>query len=233
MALSKAEVCRAFREVMAADYAAVPAKEDIDHVFSPEFYAKMDALIAEQKRGSWRLLSRQTRRALVVAAILAASLLLVACTPRLRDAVSEFVVTVYETFVDFVVSEQPDVPLRTEIETIYAFDPVPEGFEMVSQEQGSPYYVKTIYANDAGSHIILRQFTSEGSFGSTDAENSNAFPKTISGISVLFSSADDRETATFFWDGYQFAVSHIGTAENAELESLVESLLATNHADRP
>ena len=42
MAMTKAEVCRAFREVMAADYADVPAKEELDRTFSPEFYAKME-----------------------------------------------------------------------------------------------------------------------------------------------------------------------------------------------
>ena len=102
MALSKAEVCRAFRQVMAQDYADIPEKDAIEHVFSPEFYAKMDALIAEQKRGSWRLLKQRVRRTLVVAVILTLSLLLVACTPRLRQAVAELAVTVYETFVDFV-----------------------------------------------------------------------------------------------------------------------------------
>lgn len=228
MALSKAEVCRAFRKVMAADYVAVPAKEDIDHVFSPEFYAKMDALIAEQKRGSWRLLSRQTRRALVVAAILAVSMLLVACTPKLREAVSELVVTVYETFVDFVVSEQPDVPLRAEIETIYAFDPVPDGFEMVSQEQDSPYYVKTTYIDSSGNRIALHQFVPTGSFGSTDAENSSSSAKTIFGTNVRFSSADDMETATFFFDGYRFAIRYVGTITQADLELFVEALLSVN-----
>ena len=195
MAMTKAEVRRAFREVMAEDYADVPAKEELNHTFSPEFYAKMDALIAEQKRGSWRLLSRQARRALVAAAILAASLLLVACTPKLREAVAELVVTVYETFVRFT-SDSVDGQLRTEIETIYEFDPVPDGFEMVSQEQETPYYVETIYMRSSGDRIDLHQFVPTLSFGTTDAEKSNSFPKTISETSVWISSANDMQTAT-------------------------------------
>ena len=228
MAMTKTEVRRAFREAMAADYADVPAKDALNHTFSPEFCAKMDALIAEQKRGSWRLLSGKTRRALVVAAILAASLLLVACTPRLREAVSEFVVTVYETFVDFIVPEQTDAALRTEIETIYEFDPVPEGFEMVSQEQNSPYRVETHYINDSGDRIVLHQFVPTLSFGSTDAENANSSSKNILETDVWFASADDIETATFCYDGYRFTIAYIGTAEQIEIERLTESLLSTN-----
>ena len=228
MALSKAEVCRAFREVMAADYADVPAKEEIDHVFSPEFYAKMTALIAEQKRGSWRLLSRQRRRALVVAAILAVALLLTACTPRLRETVAELVVTVYETFVEFVVPEQADTSLRTEIETVYEFDPVPEGFVMESQVQESPYCIETTYMNSSGTHIYLCQFASRGAISTTDAEAFSLVSKTISGTEVWFSSTEDIQTAVFSHNGYQFTVSYIGKTTQAEFEGLVESLLMTN-----
>lgn len=231
MAMTKAEVRRAFREAMAADYADIPAKEDIDHVFSPAFYAKMDALIAEQKRGSWRLLSRQSRRALVAAAILAASLLLVACTPTLREAVSELVVTVYETFVDFIVPEQTDATLRAEIETVYEFDPVPEGFEMVSQEQNTPYRVETNYISDSGNRIVLHQFASTGSIGTTDAEDSALYPEMIFGTQVWFSSAGDIQTAVFFHSGYRFRISYIGTATGTEFAALVESFLSTNNVN--
>lgn len=228
MAMTKAEVRRAFREAMAADYADIPEKEDIDHVFSPAFYAKMDALIAEQKRGSWRLLSRQSRRALVAAAILAASLLLVACTPTLREAVSELVVTVYETFVDFIVPEQTDATLRTEIETVYEFDPVPEGFKIESQEQESPYYVETIYIGSLGNRIVLRQFASAFSIATADTENSNMFSKSFFETRVLFSATDNLQTATYIYDGYRFTISYVGTTTKAEFEALVESLLIEN-----
>lgn len=228
MAMTKAEVCRAFREVMAADYADVPAKEELDRTFSPEFYANMDALIAEQKRGSWRLLSCKSRRALVVAAILTASLLLVACTPKLREAVTELVVTVYETFVDFVVPEQTDATRRTEIETIYEFDPVPDGFEIVAQKQGNPYSVETTYTNNLGNDITLHQFASDGSINTIDRENSNTLSKTILGVDIWISSADDIQTAIFVYDGYRFTISYVGTLTQSEFERLIESFLLTN-----
>ena len=227
MALSKAEVCRAFREVMAADYADVPAREEIDHVFSPEFYAKMAALIAEQKRGSWRLLSRQRRRALVVAAILAVSMLLVACTPKLREAVSELVVTVYETFVDFIAPAQADIAPGTEIETIYGFNPVPDGFEMVSQEFVSPYRVETTYRNKT-SVIVINQASYNNVIGFADLENGNALSKTIDGLQVFFSSTEDSCSAAWIHDGYYFDVCYFPQISQTDFENLIMLVNSTD-----
>ena len=63
----------------------------------------------------------------ILAAALACALLLTACSPTLRQAVTEFVVSVYERFVDL-----GGTTARETIETIYVLDPVPEGFEFVS-----------------------------------------------------------------------------------------------------
>ena len=225
MALSKAEVCRAFRQVMAQDYADIPEKDAIEHVFSPEFYAKMDALIAEQKRGSWRLLKQRVRRTLVVAVILTLSLLLVACTPRLRQAVAELAVTVYETFVDFVSASSAEPEPRTVIETVYELDPAPEGFTLVSQTWESPFSVETVYVDGAGNSIFLWQIASTASVGTTDVENSNSFSREILGVKVWFSSANKLWTATFFHDGYRFSIRYVGEVTQTKLDGVVKVFL--------
>lgn len=227
MAMTKAEVCNAFRAVMAADYSDVPVKDELNHTFSPEFCAKMDALIAEQKRGSWRLMSRQARRAVVAAVILALSMLLVACTPKLRESIAEFAVTVYETFVDFILPEQSTTMLRTEIETVYELGPVPEGFEKISQERKTPYSVETVYMNESGHSIILRQFALILSAGTADSENSSTFSTTVLGTDVWISSAEDTQKATFFCDGYRFSLSYIGEIAQPTVDQLVEVFLRT------
>ena len=219
MAMTKAEVCRAFREVMAADYADVPAKEELDRTFSPEFYANMDALIAEQKRGSWRLLSCKSRRALVVAAILTASLLLVACTPKLREAVTELVVTVYETFVDFVVDTE-ETPLRTEIESVYTFDPIPDGFQLESSKEFENHYVENSYKNADGDLLILRQSSSSIS-GTVDSEHSKVVSSVVNGSDVLFHLSQQINIGLWTQDGYYFCMTYRGTIQQSDLERLV------------
>lgn len=224
MAMTKAEVCRAFREAMAADYADVPAKDALNHTFSPEFCAKMDALIAEQKRGSWHLLSRQTRRTLVVAAILAASMLLIACTPRLREAVSELVVTVYKTFVDFV-SETDDTPLRTEIETAYTIDPVPESFQLTSSKESGNHYVEKIYTKTNGDQLILYQSTSSVS-GLVDSEHCDEVATTvINNNEVLFYLSQQQCIAVWTQDGYYLRIIYYGDIQQSELTNLISQVV--------
>lgn len=226
MALSKAEVRRAFQEAMAADYADIPAKEDIDHVFSPAFYAKMDALIAEQKRGSWRLLSRQRRRVLVVAAILMSSMLLVACTPKLRETVAELAVTVYETFVRFT-TDSDNSRLRKEIETVYEINPASEGIELISQECFE-HIVRTVYKDEAGNLIMLQQIAADTFGGSVDNEHGDVFTKVIQGEDVLFSVTDAIYSATWTIDGYGLELQYAGITTQNKFELLIASITPAN-----
>lgn len=224
MAMTKAEVREAFREVMAADYADVPKREEIEHTFLPEFYARMDALIAEQKRGAWRMMPRQCKRVLVVAAILAATLMLVACSPVLRHAVTRIAVTIYETFIDFTV-DTTEGELKTEIETVYGLNPLPEGFELVSQKRGNPFRVDTIYENTIYEKIFLIQTIPDNSISSADVERRDTVTQTICGSEVLFSNDRNIRTATVIHDGYSFAVRYIGQIEQKEFEEIVASLI--------
>lgn len=231
MSLTKGQIRQALRAACAAEFADIPLERDIDYTFSPAFCQAMDALIGEEKRGSWRLLSRSRRRALVIAAILAAALLLVACTPPLRQAVIDWVIAVYEDHTVVHYSVQPDAIQRTEIETVYELDPVPEGFTLRLQEQPHSYLVETIYIDDSGNRIYLHQYASfkasvHGEFLGT--EGVSPFSKTISGVEVCFTSGEAIEKARFFYDGYLFTVSYLGTTTQAEFEGLVASLMTEN-----
>ncbi len=224
MAMTRAEVREAFREVMAADYADVPKREEIDHAFSPEFYARMDTLIAEQKRGTWGMMPRQCKRVLVVAAILAATLMLVACSPILRHAVARLAVTIYETFVDFKVDTTKG-ELRTEIKKIYEFAPLPEGFELLLQERENPYSVKTLYGNRDGRRISVVQSIPDYFVITRDNEKSEFLPKTANGVEILVSTASGICTGTFLFDGYCFTIRYVGEITQNDFESLITLLI--------
>lgn len=227
MAMTKAEVREAFREVMAADYADVPKREEIEHTFSPEFYARMDALIAEQKRGSWRMMPRQCKRVLVVAAILAATLMLVACSPVLRHAVARLAVTIYETFIDFTV-DTTEGELKTEIETVYGLNPLPEGFEMVSQKWVNPYYLKTIYEDKGEAQIVLIQTAPKTAIATNDVEKTNSVPEIIEDIEMWLLSADELQTASMIYDGYNFTIHYVGFITQSDFKRIATSIVSVS-----
>jgi len=219
MAMTKSEVRRAFRTAMAADFAHVPAADDVEHRFSPTFGEKMAALIAKERRGSWQLLSPRRRRALVVAAILAAALLLTACSPTLRQAVTELIVTFHERFVNYGATASP----HETIETIYVLDPVPEGFEFVSQTQHSPYFVVTIYQDRQGTTLELWQATSQSLAGSVDNEQGKVLA-TEENTSVLIYDSETLTFTSWIFDGYYMKLSYFAPMDTDQILSLVASL---------
>lgn len=231
MAMTKDEMRRAFRTAMAADYADVPAKEDLDHAFSPAFCTKTDALLAGQKRGSRRLPSRRARRTLVAAAILVLSVLLISCSDTSRDPVSGLVVSIHETFADFALFQNANEPSK-EIDTLFVFDPVPDGFTLFLQEKGNPYNAVTEYRSSAGGRLILHQSSPGVGFSSTDNEHMEVFSKTVAGTNVWFAIAEDLQVSDFFYNDYHFHLNHIGTMTQEEFEALVENFL-TNAVTTP
>ena len=219
MAMTKAEVCRAFRTVMAADYADVPPAEEIGHVFSAGFLSAMAKLVAEEKRGSWQLLSRKRRRGLVAAAILAAALLLTACSPKLREAVMEFAVSVYTHIVGYSASST----YREEIETVYVLDPVPEGFVLVSQNQPSVYLVETVYENSSGTELILRQIVSQNLSGFMNNEGEVL----IIGEGedrVLIRCSEAMTTVLWICDGYYMNLAYYNPLDSEQALALTTTL---------
>lgn len=227
MAMTKAEVREAFREAMASNYADVPPKDELDHTFSPEFCAKMETLIADQKRGAWRMKSRQYKRTLVVAALLAAALLLVACTPGVRRAMARLAVTIYETFVDFTVDTN-DGMLRSEIEKVYGFDSLPKGFELVSQIWENPYYVESVYENTGKEKIIIIQTVPRTSITTADIEKTTSYSKTIGESEVFFSETEDLRSATVLYDGYSLTTQYCGRIARNDFERMIIALLTNN-----
>lgn len=222
MSLTKAEVRAAFREAAVRSYAHIPPDEEIDHIFSESFYRRMDALIEEERRGSWRLLSRHRRRALVVAAILAAALLLTACSPKLREAVTEFVVSVYERFVDYGTI----TGTREEIETIYALNPIPGGFTFVSQTQDGTHFVETIYQNGQGKVLIFKQYALLSLEGTIDNEQGEVIilPIAEEKISAIVYLEESTSTVTWSYDGYCMNLSYPGELDHTEISLLISSV---------
>jgi len=219
MAMSKAEVRRAFRTVMAADHADVPAAEEIRHVFSGRFLAAMEKLIAQEKRGSWHLLSRQRRR-LIVAAILAAALLLTACSPKVRQAVTELVVSFYKQGVDY----SGQTTYRGEIETVYVLDPAPEGFAPVSQDQNSPYFVATHYEDGSGTELVLKQAACTIISGFMDNEQGEVQIIGEGEGRILICLSEGLTTATWIYDGYHMSLSYFGPMDKEQILVLKTAL---------
>lgn len=222
MSLTKGQIRQALRAACAAEFADIPPERDIDYTFSPAFCQAMDALIGEEKRGSWRLLSRSRRRALVIAAILAAALLLVACTPPLRQAVIGLLSHTDDDTIHFEVSGE----LRSELETQYTLGYLPEGFTLQSQDQPQPIGYRTTYVNASGEKLVLEQKIGKW-VGGFVVNSTDAIQTSVNGDPVLITFGYTLCNARWVHDGYFFYLTYFCEAtpvDEAELVQIIGSL---------
>ena len=222
MSLSKSEIRRALRQSCAAEFSAIAPEEEIDYTFSPAFCEEMDDLICEQKRGSWHLLSRAKRRLLVVAAIVALSLLLVAWTPPLRNAVLTLLSDINGDHVDFVVNGQ----LCDELETRYTPSYLPEGFTLQSQEQPLTIGYQTTYVNASGQTLILEQQIGKW-IGGFVINNTDAAYTNINDDPVFITFGSTVCNARWVHDGYYFHITYFcdtTPVDEAELVRIIASI---------
>ena len=215
--MDKREVKRAFRAAMALEFAAVPATEDaVTYSFTQGFCRRMDALIAERKRGSWRLMRKRARRVLIAAILAVLLALLVACSPNLRMVLKDFVVSFTDRDADYF----PNMELRDEIEQLYWLDPPPDGFVLTEQTQSTPYFSHALYRSE-NAFIYFTQQCGDSVAAFSDTDASTVTVEQIRGREVVVWSAPTAFALTWAQDGYMMQLSCSGSLADYSPEQMI------------
>ena len=202
--MDKREVKRAFRAAMALEFAAVPATEDaVAYSFTQGFCRRMEALIAERKRGSWRLMRKRAQRVLIAAILAVLLALLVACSPNLRMVLKDFVVDYFGGNADY----QADVELRASFDKWYWLGDAPEGYTLKSTEQFSAYTWLVEYQNADGEYLIFEQRCGGTTSYSADTAHSSVTVEIINGREVAVWATEKVYLLTWIEDGYQMEIN--------------------------
>ncbi len=220
--MDKREVKRAFRAAMALEFAAVPRSEEaVAYSFTQDFCCRMDALIAERKRGSWRLMRKRARRVLIAAILAVLLALLVACSPNLRMVLKDFVVDHFGGNAEFIV----DTELHEEIKTRYWVDP--SAFDLTVESQKSPnaYFAEVCYRTKAGGQIVFLQRSGRNAISTGfDTENVAFSVEQINGYDVAVRMTDDGFTCDWVQDGYYFSLIALYLVEDYSPEQLIAAV---------
>ncbi|MBS3902581.1 MAG: DUF4367 domain-containing protein [Dethiobacter sp.] len=127
----KSAVIKADRYLMEA----LPADNEIDHVFSRDFEKKMQKLIRRSKKDNtirgqafWR------RRAVALIATIIILIASAMSVPAVRASVIEFITEVYEKFTHIFFDESRSPRDAADELTIYEPSLIPEGFKMVNKK---------------------------------------------------------------------------------------------------
>ncbi|MBQ2900331.1 MAG: hypothetical protein IJE49_12720 [Agathobacter sp.] len=167
MAMTRAELNQAFREVASMEFADIPADESmIPFEFSEKFTKKMEKLIARQKKPYWKYVNTAKKR-VAIAVIAVLSLCMVALgNEEIRASMLQWCEDVYEEYIRYYFEGDT----TKKIEYVYQLTMVPEGFE-VEQEIGNTEYRLVKYRNNAGDSIKLEQGITEDRDYYWDNEN--------------------------------------------------------------
>lgn len=157
MAMTREELNRAFREVVAMEFADVPLEDEIEMSFSEKFIKKMNQLIANQKKSFWKYVNTAKKRVAVVCIVLFSVFLLAFGNEEVFASMLQWCKEVYEEYTYYFFKGNT----TTEITHKYQLTMVPEGFEVVQENDDNEWYIVT-YENENGQTIIFKQNATEG-----------------------------------------------------------------------
>lgn len=205
MAMSKAELQKAFREAAAMEFQEVPQSDtEIQYEFSAAFEQKMARLLKKEKRFIWRLVNTASKRVAAIAVILLMFLTTACSVPAIREPIIEFIVEILDINISYHYDNNaPDI-----IATEYHLSFVPSGFSETKTDIDDGY-IRIDYEDESGHRLYFVQNTAATKLD-VDAEHTEYKTLGLGGREVQLHHYADAESSIFMavWveDGYFFKV---------------------------
>jgi hypothetical protein len=186
---------------------------------------RMETIMAD----GLKVIQRRKCKNWVVALLVAAALLLTACTVYVyRGEIRAYIERIYEerirvTYYD--ADEEPEADLITEF---YTLGYVPEGYVLES-EQHLPVMSQTEWVNEQGDYIFFEQHRLDGFNVSMDSENGRTSVIICGEFEVYCLIA---EVSTYMWnDGmYAYKIRSSEKISNDELVQIISGLHISNES---
>ena len=175
---------QALLDVQLEQWQSVLTEEDTDFQPSEAFQEKSRKLIENAKQGNWRKMSTGLRRIILVAAILAALAMTVLAIPAVREKLTQFFAIHAGTHFEFGFDSEQTASAPDRIEKVYRPTYIPAGFEEDYTFVGWTFATSVWVAQDGENITLLQMIIPD--------DNEGPAP-----------DAEDVETATLNWNGYQ------------------------------
>ena len=186
---------------------------------SAEHIRAMEAIVA----GGIKAAQRKNLRKWVVTLLVAAALLLTACTVyAYRGEIRDFIEKVYEERIRVSYYDADEEPKADIITEFYTLGYVPEGYVLES-EQRLPAISKIKWVNKQGCYIILEQHILDGSNYSMDTENGQT-SVIICGEFEVYCLLSDISFYTWNDGTYAYKIYSPDEISNDELTRMISEL---------
>ena len=227
MSMTRSEFNETFRSVISEELADIPPESEIQYEFSKEFLDKMQKLIngteddthkAQKKHRS----SVAIKRIVALAAALIVLFAGIMSVGAVREPVVNFIFKTYEGFKRVLFSGDS----LTEIDHVYAFAEVPEGFVETQRISNKEMNLVRYENGETGAVIVMSQsITTDYSF-SLDSENGEIKTFDTNGKEVKIYCAESQTLYSAFWveDTYIMELTYSGETDTDELLRLINTI---------
>lgn len=194
------------------DFSKVPGENELPNDFSPQFEKSCKKLLGKSESAVVYHLSRTVRRAVLLAAILAASVFTVFAVPELRENIlSRSATPQYEySFDPISATSAPE-----SVETVYLPTHIPEGFTL-ERKLIHEKWVTCLWRSDAETYITFDQYPiPEGAESVLSSEDSPYEIMELDGYQVF---RIQSSAIKYYWTDNQYFYTLIFSPNISEQE---------------
>lgn len=227
MSMTRSEFNETFRSVISEEFADIPPESEIQYEFSKEFLDKMQKLINGTEDDTHKAQKKQwssvaIKRIVALAAALIVLFAGIMSVGAVREPVVNFIFKTYEGFKRVLFSGDS----LTEIDHVYAFAEVPEGFVETQRISNKEMNLVRYENRETGAVIRISQsITTDYSF-SLSSENGEIKTFNTDGKEVKIYCAESETLYSAFWieDTYIMELTYSGETDTDELLRLINTI---------
>ena len=227
MSMTRSEFNETFRSVISEEFADIPPESEIQYEFSKEFLDKMQKLINGTEDDTHKAQKKQwssvaIKRIVALAAALIVLFAGIMSVGAVREPLVNFIFKTYEGFKRVLFSGDS----LTEIDHVYAFAEVPEGFVETQRISNKEMNLVRYENGETGAVIVMSQsITTDYSF-SLDSENGEIKTFDTNGKEVKIYCAESQTLYSAFWveDTYIMELTYSGETDTDELLRLINTI---------
>lgn len=134
------------------EFSQVPGEHELPDIFSPQFEESCQKLLGKSESAVVYHLSRTVRRAVLLAAILAASVITAFAVPELRENILSAQISYEYSFDPMLAASAPE-----SVETVYLPAYVPQGF-IQERKLIHEQWVTCLWRSDSDTYITFDQY---------------------------------------------------------------------------
>lgn len=220
MAMTRAQLNQAFREVASMEFADIPCDEEtISFAFSDNFIQKMDKLIARQKKSYWTYVNTAQKRVAIVVIAFISLFSIAFSNEEIRASMLQWCADVFDEYIYYYFEGDTTKEITHE----YQLTMVPEGFEKVYEQRD----IETViigYENEVGDCIQFEQQVTEGYGYFVDNEKLKWSNVIVDGMDIKIYENTDIMGAIWIEDGYSMRIAYYGCKDIEIIKEMVRTI---------